>query len=328
MLLTDFETAQGYNCILGNVSNSMKYYHIDISEPDIFFWNSPFYSDKYMRKVFERFYEERGESTWPEFAAKGLSEGKPVLVSIDQKVIPYVKHDMGDDSIRHYINIIGIDLEEHKIYVSDSYVPTQIPSTYEGWMDCGKLTDIEIENSWCIKRDVIRFLRQEVDKKEIRRFTRYSMVQRLKEFLRGTGQGTMPPYMEKLGNMQNAVCDQIARENHEEVFKLLAGMRLNVINPLIYLLQVLRRNGDEDAGLTGELNALIKEQWEKLNMRLVKFAVAHKKLDKDSVFESFHNAICGEEEVLGHVIERHDGEETVSVLEKYLSKEDEDLWVK
>lgn len=322
MLLTDFETAQGYNCILGNVYNSMKYYHIDISEQDIFFWNSPFYSDKYMRKVFERFYEDRGDSTWTEFAAKGLSEGKPVLISIDQKVIPYVKYDMGDDSIRHYVNIIGIDLDEHKIYVSDSYVPTQIPSTYEGWMDCGKLTDLEIENSWCIKREVIRFLQQEVDKNEIHRFTMYSLVQRLKEFLGGTGQEALPPYMAKLGNMQNAVCLQIAAENHEEVFKLLAGMRLNVINPLIYLLQVLRRNGDEDEALAGELNTLIKEQWEKLNMRLVKFAVAHKKLDKDCIFESFHNAIHGEEKVLGHVIERHDRVETVSVLEDYLMGND------
>lgn len=322
MLLTDFETAQGYNCILGNVYNSMKYYHIDISEQDIFFWNSPFYSDKYMRKVFERFYEDRGDSTWTEFAAKGLSEGKPVLISIDQKVIPYVKYDMGDDSIRHYVNIIGIDLDEHKIYVSDSYVPTQIPSTYEGWMDCGKLTDLEIENSWCIKREVIRFLQQEVDKNEIHRFTMYSLVQRLKEFLGGTGQEALPPYMAKLGNMQNAVCLQIAAENHEEVFKLLAGMRLNVINPLIYLQQVLRRNGDEDEALAGELNTLIKEQWEKLNMRLVKFAVAHKKLDKDCIFESFHNAIHGEEKVLGHVIERHDRVETVSVLEDYLMGND------
>lgn len=322
MLLTDFETAQGYNCILGNVSNSMKYYHIDVSEQDIFFWNSPFYSDKYMRKVFERFYEDRGDSTWTEFAAKGLSEGKPVLISIDQKVIPYVKYDMGDDSIRHYVNIIGIDLHEHKIYVSDSYVPTQIPSTYEGWMDCGKLTDLEIENSWCIKREVIRFLQQEVDKNEIHRFTMYSLVQRLKEFLGGTGQEALPPYMAKLGNMQNAVCLQIAAENHEEVFKLLAGMRLNVINPLIYLQQVLRRNGDEDEALAGELNTLIKEQWEKLNMRLVKFAVAHKKLDKDCIFESFHNAIHGEEKVLGHVIERHDRVETVSVLEDYLMGND------
>ncbi len=299
MLLANFVTTQGHNCILGNVYNSLNYFHIDISESDIFFWTSSFQGDRNLKNLFESFYEERGECSWLEFVEKSLSKGQPVLVSVNHKALPYIKLDIGDPSTKHYINIIGLDVDKRQIYVSDSYIPTYKPSIFEGWIGYVELSDTDIENCWCLKREFLDYFQNESRQEEIQKFTLSCVISRLSEFLekKDKRQG-----VNKLRRLQDTVLHKVANRNYDEMFMLLAGIRLNTINPLIYLRHALEYNKNASRNLAGVLDALISDYWETLNIRLIKFALAHKNLDVEKVSEQMKETILQEEIVLGEIL--------------------------
>ena len=96
MLLDDFITLQGYNCILGNICNTMNYFNVNISEQDLFFLFSPFDGDRNLSEAFDKLYEDKGNNKWRDFVQKGLNDGYPIMISINPNVLPYINVEVGD----------------------------------------------------------------------------------------------------------------------------------------------------------------------------------------------------------------------------------------
>lgn len=304
MLLNDFITSQGHNCILGNVYNAMNYFHVDIPEQNLFFWFSPFDGDRNLPEVFEKLYEDKGECDWLEFLQKSLKSGQPVIVSINPKTLPYIKVEVGDSSTKHYINIIGIDVGRKQLYVSDSYIPTYIPLTYEGWVDYSEISDSDIGNCWHLKSELIFYFQNKCGTDDINSFTMASIIKRLNCFLNENNDNQHPSGIEDLQMLSKIVRNDLEAGNNDEIFKLLAGIRLNIINPLIYLVDVFERCSDEYSEWIKSLNNLVIDHWETLNMKLIKFALAHKKLDVDKVSKQIDKAVKLEKDVLNDILEQ------------------------
>ena len=304
MLLNDFITSQGYNCILGNVYNSMKYFQVDVLEQDLFFWFSPFDGDKNLPEVFEELYVDKGECGWKEFIKKSLNDGHPVLTSINPEVLPYFKVKVGDSSVKHYINIIGIDEDRKQLYVSDSYIPTYIPSTYEGWVDYSEISNLDIGNCWHLKSELLMYFHNNFGEETINNFTLTSIIKKLSSFLKKDGDNHKTSGIDNLRMMSKNVRNDIVNVNYNEIFKLLAGIRLNVINPLIYLIKVFERCPNEYSEWTERLNTLVNDHWEIVNIKLVKFALAHKKLDADMILNQIEKAIEFEKNILSDILKQ------------------------
>lgn len=303
MLEKDFVTLQGHNCILGNVYNIINYYHINITEADLFFWFCPFDGDKNLYEVFEKLYEDKDECNWKEYVIKSLKDGQPVMISVNPKVLPYIKVEVGDPSLKHYINIIGIDENRKQLYVSDSYVPTYIPSTYEGWVDYSGMSDSDIGNCWRLKSKILFYLQNDCRKADIKNYTRTLIIKRLSEFLKDTNNKNYSG-IEELHTLSGIVKKNIEDENYGEIFKLLAGIRLNIINPLIYLVDWFEHYSEDYDEWIERLNNHVKGYWEAINVKLLKFALAHKKLEAEKIFLQIEETVALEQKVLNDLLER------------------------
>lgn len=304
MLLNNFVTSQGHNCILGNVYNAMNYFHVDVSEQDLFFWLSPFDGDRNLPEVFEKLYEDKGKCDWQEFVQTSLNDGHPVIISINPKALPYFKSEVGNSSTKHYINIIGIDKDRKQLYVSDSYIPTYIPSTHEGWVNYSEISDSDIENCWRLKSELLLFFQNYCGSDDINSFTLASIIKRLSSFLSINSDNLPPSGMDNLQMLSKIVKNDIENGNYNKIFELLAGIRLNVINPLIYLVNAFECRPNEYSKWIERLNNLVNGHWEPLNIKLIKFALAHKKLDADKVSEQIDEAVELEKNVLNDILER------------------------
>lgn len=304
MLLNNFVTLQGYNCILGNVYNAMNYFNVNISEQDLFFWFSPFGGDRNLPEVFEQLCRDKGECNWLEFIKKNLESGYPVIISINPKVLSYVKVEVGDPSMKHYVNIIGMDKEKKQLYVSDSYIPTYIPSTHEGWIDYSQLSDTDIGNCWHLKMELLYYFQNNCGLGDINNFTLESIINRISLFLGKSRDVQNSSDIRDLQMLSRIVKKNIENENYDEIFKLLAGIRLNVINPLIYLVNVFERCPDEYCEWIERLYLLVKSHWEILNIKLMKFALAHKKLDEDIILEQIDEVVELEKDLLNDILKQ------------------------
>ena len=289
MNLMEFETKQGDNCVLGNLYNTLKYYHTDIEEYHLFFWCSAFLGDRKLNQVFHMFYDMNSEESWIDYAEKKIGEGKPVLINIDPKILSYIHLSVGDTSRKHFVNLIGIDKEKAQVLVSDSYIPTFKPSVHKGWVKYENWSADDIENSWAINEEVLSFFQNEITAKELRLITLYWAVKRVEEFLeKGNGILTGEEILKK---RKMTFVDCISANRYDEVFTHLAGMRINIMNPLKYLAELLGTDEADCREFEGRVRELFKDGWEKLNARLVKYALAHKKLDVEGVYQEFDRLI-------------------------------------
>lgn len=304
MMLADFTTMQGYNCIFGNVYNTLRYFRTDFFEQDLFFWFSAFQGNISESSLFDTFYEEKGKNSWLNFVKQSLAAQQPVLVSVNPSVLPYIKYDAQNASLRHYINIIGIDVEKKKMCVSDSYVPTYSPSTYMGWVDYRLVSDFQIKNCWRIKISLLRYFQRECRNEEIRDFTFSNIIRRLSVFLKEDKVNHNHSGIDKLEKLHDIVFTNVENKNYEKIFELLAGIRLNIINPLIYLRFALERNRNRYQDLAKSLDTFTNNYWETLNLQLIKFAIAHKHLDSERISEQIKNTILEEEVVLNAILEK------------------------
>lgn len=304
MLLKNFTTLQGGNCILGNACNAMNYYQLRIQESDLFFWFSPFDGNRTLPELFEVLYDVCEGDGWIEFLKHKISTGHPVLVSVNSEVLPYIAMQVGDGLGKHYVNIIGIDEQQRMIYVSDCYVPKYVPTIYEGWVDYSRVKDKDIGHCWSMKREVITFLRNSCDKQLIDSFSIYSVLQRIKTFLYVRDVHNGQTGVEEIRELGSSIRDNILNGQYENMASLLAGIRMNVINPLIYLRAFLERSYPLDENMSQQLNELIDDYWEKVNIKLVKFALAHKRLDAEQIFLRIEEVIMMETKFLNDLINK------------------------
>lgn len=304
MLLHDFITSQGKNCILGNIYNTMNYYQLKIQESDLFFWFSPFDGDRVLPEVFEMLYDVCEDDEWVEFLKRNISSEHPVIVSINPEVLPYIAMQVGDGSGKHSVNIIGIDEQQRRIYVSDCYVPKYVTTVYEGWVDYSGIKDEDIGHCWSMKREVITFFRDSCDKQQIDSFSIYSVLQRIKTFLYVRNVCNGQTGVEEIRELGSSIRDNILNGQYENMASLLAGIRMNVINPLVYLRTLLERIYPLDEDMSQQLNELIDDYWEKVNIKLVKFALAHKRLDAEQIFLSIEEVVLMETKFLTDLINK------------------------
>ena len=295
MLLENFITSQGKNCVLGSVSNIAAYYGLRIKEEDLFFWFSPFDGDKNLQEVFAAMYENNGDRPWLEFVNEQVHMGNPVTVSIDDKTLPYIDMQVGDNSAKHCINMIGTELD--KVYVSDGYVPRYIPTVHEGWVE---LNDIKDECVFCchsMRSEIIDFLSKSEEEQTINYSVKMSL-HRIDDFLNHKNEQSGMTGMEETEQLSITVKEDIMKENYDSVFRFLAVLRLNVINPLVYLDDLYLRIGRDDS----RLKEVVNTKWEKINTKLIKFALARKRTDAEQISAMINEAAGLEREVLNEFL--------------------------
>jgi hypothetical protein len=112
-----------------------------------------------------------------------------------------------------------------------------------------------------------------------------------------------PAGISELKELQENIYGYVRNEEYDGVFQLLPIIRLYVINPLIYLSHSLERYYERHHFIVESLDTLIKDYWETLNLKLIKFSIAHKKLDAELIASRVRDVILKEEEVLNSVLE-------------------------
>lgn len=285
MLLDDFITSQGTNCILGSAFNALRYLGIDIREEDLFFWFCSFEGDKEGSDLLKKMYRAKEECDWKSFLMRNINLHQPVLAKVNPKILPYLRASVDDQYACHYINILGIDEETEQIYVSDSYIPTYAPSTYEGWINYKNIDDADIKSCWCLREEIIRFFKDNCPLIAMREMTRLCIIRRLSAFLCSN----IDRNENCFGVLSETILYSVNNKNYTEIYWLLAGLQLNIINPLKYLdVTLLQMSNDDRWHL--KINSFLKEYWGSLYFKLMKFALAHKKVDAKLMLEQITEA--------------------------------------
>jgi len=303
LILTSFTTVQGHNCILGNAYNTLRHLNLSLREQDLFFWFSAFHGSRIVSEMFDTLFEKKTKTNWQIFVEQCIEDQQPVLVHIDPKALPYVKHNVFVPSIGHYINIIGIEIGEKKLCVSDGYVPTYSPSTYTGWIDFSAVTNSYINACWRIKLSALTSFFKGSGEAEILEFTRTNIIRRLSEFLLPDEKNHKPSGIVRLRNLPDTIYVHVRDENYMEIFKLLAGIRLHIINPLVYLRLALERHQNQYQEQAKSLGIFINTFWDIPYMQLIKFSIAHKRINCEGIATQIREAVLMEETVLNTLIE-------------------------
>jgi hypothetical protein len=68
-------------------------------------------------------------------------------------------------NVPHFVNVIGIDDLKNKIYISDGYIPSMVPTKYEGWVDIETiLKSWNMADNYYLKLNVQKISRATFDK--------------------------------------------------------------------------------------------------------------------------------------------------------------------
>lgn len=290
VILEDYITYQGKNCILGSLCNIARYLGVELTEADLFFRYCSFCGSSTIGQEYEELLEEKGSMPMWDFVRAKLTAGMPVMVSITPEVLPHITSSAGDSSVMHYLNITAIDTENGRAFISDCYVPTFEPSTYEGWVDYTDFAEDTIGNCWSIKESALKRICEEG-------ITYETVQSRIKYFLghEADGIGILKLYRDHF-------CNRFEAQDYDGIYVMLAGLRMKVINPLEYLKQILKSMGEVSDEELDDLDVLISGHWEKMNFKLIKCAVAHRSLATEKLTAAANEAIALEKKVLNDIL--------------------------
>jgi len=154
-----YDTIQGYECLNSCITNYFNYYRIPVLGSDIFFGGKGFeisyrlipkptigsrlYESnfKFMEKMMISYEHSKCKNNIDAicFLEKCIINEICVAIKVSTEYLEYNSVFKQTQGSQHYLNVIGIDNEKIKFYISDGYVPTYRPTVFQGWVDASRI---------------------------------------------------------------------------------------------------------------------------------------------------------------------------------------------
>lgn len=148
----EYHTIQGHECLSSCISNYFYNNGLALTGSDIFFLGDGFHityqnndnmvigADLYNANYTfcDRYHVTiQHEKCLSKESAKNLLkqsilEERKICIKVSSECLKYNKVFKQASGSPHFINVIGI--KEQELYISDGYVPTYVPSAFEGWV--------------------------------------------------------------------------------------------------------------------------------------------------------------------------------------------------
>lgn len=148
-----YNTILGYECLNACLANYMNFYNLDVSTSDIFFGGdgfnisvkNDFYfeleSNLYLSNFnfldnfnFNYSYGKCVENPI-DFLRNSILGNKAISLKVSSEFLTYNRVFKQTKNATHFINAIGLEEDKNKIYISDGFVPTKVPTIYQGWVN-------------------------------------------------------------------------------------------------------------------------------------------------------------------------------------------------
>lgn len=313
-LQNNYITYQGYECLSACLVNYLRFMNCRVSESDIFFIGdgSGFIfkknEEENRRIVATRQYEAnydfcrkagidysvssmKGESA--EAILEAMTEQrKCVTIHASTLFLTYNPIFLKGEGF-HFINVLYVDRKNGRMYVSDGYIPTVRPCTYEGWVPAA-----DIISGW--KRTDNRVFSINAMPKEERLETElknvyHYMVHSVKTYL--DGEGEKLPDNKRLCEYVDSVLNESADPNlyGKEMSNLHFNFKANGFFAYkYYILDQMQRAKSE---VSQEYEDMIKK-WEAWFMNIMKLRAAYHAERNRRSYERFLYLTEMEEEIL------------------------------
>ncbi len=156
--IDDYLTLSGSECLLSCFYNYCNYQDIGVSESDIFIIGGGLktqYSKldlnegislnlatgvhdsvaRFSKKVGIRitYIKNEDDKLSDSILDDKISMDQPVIIQVDPGYLKYSFALSGGFNLTHFINVIGVDEGSNLLLISDGFIPTYPPSTYQGW---------------------------------------------------------------------------------------------------------------------------------------------------------------------------------------------------
>lgn len=151
----EYHTIQGYECLSACITNYFNYLGLLVSGSDIFFGGDGFlitYQKNEKASIGAKLYESNfmflknlnipfqhtklGESKDViKFLRKSIEDQQLIAIKVSSECLEHNRVFKQTEGSPHYVNILGYDDINNKVFISDGYVPTFNPTVFEGWVD-------------------------------------------------------------------------------------------------------------------------------------------------------------------------------------------------
>lgn len=147
-----YHTAGGYDCLNSCICNYLKYYGFPLLTSDLFFlgdgFSLTFYDDKgyFYTSAYQSNYKgmqslgiysiqsKSDENNAIAFLEDAVVRCVPIAIRVSAHSLTHSNAFLQGENSMHYMNIIGKN-DRNQFYISDGFIPTYHPTTFEGWVD-------------------------------------------------------------------------------------------------------------------------------------------------------------------------------------------------
>ncbi|WP_320929067.1 BtrH N-terminal domain-containing protein [Hungatella sp.] len=313
-LKNNYITYQGYECLSACLVNYLRFMNYRISGSDIFFIGSGSgfifkkNEEENRRIVATRQYEAnydfcrkigidysvksmKGESAT--VILEAMTEKKMcVTIQASTLFLTYNPIFLKGEGF-HFINILHVDREGGRMYVSDGYIPTVRPCTYEGWISAA-----DIIRGWERTDNLVFFINTmpigELLETEINNVYSY-MVNSVKSFIKGDGKNL--PNNKRLCEYVGSIL--IGTDDQDLYRKEMSNLRFNfkANGFFAYKYHILDQMQRTQSELSREYEDMIKK-WEAWFMNIMKLRDVYQTERNRRSYEKFMYLTEIEEKIL------------------------------
>ena len=152
-----YETFTSFECLNASLANYMRFYNLGITPSEIFFLgdgfniaaiNNPHFhitsnmyisSFNFLDSLKFDYIHDTCITDPMIFLRESILGNKAIVIKVASKYLNYNRVFRQAENASHYINAIG--LCENKICISDGFVPTREPSSYQGWVSLNDILE-------------------------------------------------------------------------------------------------------------------------------------------------------------------------------------------
>lgn len=318
--LEKFITVQGYECLNASFVNFLNYKGLSITGGEICFlgggfliqrkegigvvsnlYNSYFNALNYFGVKYQQKKELNKEPL--EFIKIHIDQGEMLCVNVNAKYLGYhTIFQQAETDSPHFINVIGYDEQKQSIKISDGFVPTLIPSLYQGWIPILSFmrgwNDKKFEH-FCLKKE-----EKKIDWNEVQLIKLQNLIHSTYRYLDSS---KMSLDHEVYG--ENAIIKSFqyllekTTNVKEEIFKFNYQLRINGFFSIkrftLQALESLQLEPDLCLSYQNIIN-----EWNNFSLLLIKAGISGKFLTLNKVISKGRKMIEDEREVLCSILSR------------------------
>jgi len=304
--LKNYQTIQGRSCPLACVNSILNYFNLQVEEGLLYNLAGG------LRYIYDQNLEKNGvykihtdvpntlekllfgckikyvienninDTQGVETILRNLSEDKPIIIGVRNCMLPYdpefVEHDK---EMGHLITITGIDVENNRIKISDSFIPSSPPRVFHDWcsLDVILKAHNEIKNwSLSIDKESVRVFCKENSHDDIMRMTEKKLIEALESLINGKienqtyyGIEAFKKYGVLLRNFTTQFKDNFAEQIYRQnIYLKMEGFLVNKYYLLDTLTVIMEKRSDDRLKAVSIRLFENTKKWSKFCLLLVK----------------------------------------------------------